>query len=76
MWIDTVEFGDLNRGIDDGGGFAATLGPHEHVVFATYRDAAHRSFGCVVVEFKEGSFEWRLWADSTWRFRLAVQPSR
>jgi hypothetical protein len=32
VWIDTVEFGGLNRGIDDGGGFAATLGPHEHVV--------------------------------------------
>ena len=30
--IDAVELGGLNQGIDDGGVFAATLGPHEHVI--------------------------------------------
>jgi CBS domain-containing protein len=53
LCIDAVELGGLNQGIDDGGGFAATLGPHEHVVFATNGDAAHGSFGCVVVQLKK-----------------------
>jgi hypothetical protein len=53
LCIDAVELGGLNQGIDDGGGFAATLGPHEHVVFATNGDAAHASFGCVVVQLKK-----------------------
>jgi hypothetical protein len=32
LWIDTVELCGLNQGIDDGCGFAPTLGPHEHVI--------------------------------------------
>jgi hypothetical protein len=51
--VDAVQLGGLYQGIDDGGGFAATLGPHEHVVFATNGDAAHGAFGCVVVQLKE-----------------------
>ena len=53
MCIDAVELGGLNQGIDDGGGFAATLGPYEHVVFVAYGDAAHGPFGCVVVQFQK-----------------------
>jgi hypothetical protein len=41
------------RVIDAGCGFAATFRSDEHVIFATYGDAAHGLFGCVVVEFKE-----------------------
>jgi hypothetical protein len=52
LWIDTVELCGLNQGIDDGCGFAPTLGPHEHAVFATNGDGAHGPFGCVVVELK------------------------
>jgi hypothetical protein len=51
--IDAVQLGGLNHCIDDGCGFAATFRSDEHVIFATYGDAAHGLFGCVVVEFKE-----------------------
>ena len=50
--IDTVELGGFNQGIDDGRGFTAAFGSNKHVVFAINGDAAHGSFGCVVVEFK------------------------
>jgi hypothetical protein len=51
--IDAVQLRGLNHCIDDGCGFAATFRSDEHVIFATYGDAAHEPFGCVVVEFKE-----------------------
>jgi hypothetical protein len=51
--IDAVQFGGFNQGIDDGCGFAATFRSDEHVIFATYGDAAHGPFGCLIVEFKE-----------------------
>ena len=53
MCIDAVELGGLNQGKDDGGGFAATLGPHEHVVFVAYGDAAPGPFGCVIVQLQK-----------------------
>jgi hypothetical protein len=53
MCIDAVELGGLNQGKDDGGGFAATLGPHEHVVFVAYGDAAPGPFGCVIVSSRK-----------------------
>lgn len=48
--IDVVELGGFHEGVDDGCRFSTALGAHEHVVFATYGDAAHGPFGCVVVE--------------------------
>jgi hypothetical protein len=51
LGIDVVEFGGFHEGEDDGCGFAAALGAHEHVVFAANGDSAHGTLGCVVIQF-------------------------
>jgi hypothetical protein len=53
LGVNVVKLGGFHEGVDDGCRFATALGAHEHVFFATYGDAAHGPFGCVVVEFKE-----------------------
>ena len=52
LGIDVVELGSFHEGVENGCGFAAALGAHEHVVFAANGDAAHGAFCGVVVEFQ------------------------
>jgi hypothetical protein len=47
-----VGLGRFDQGVDDGGGFAASLGTDEEVTFAAEGDCAHAAFGCVVIELK------------------------
>ena len=53
LGIDVVELGSFHEGVDNGCGFAAALGAHEHVVFTADGDAAHGAFCGVVVEFQK-----------------------
>lgn len=39
--VDAVELGGFDQCVDDGCGFAAPFRSDEHVIFATYGDAAH-----------------------------------
>ena len=48
-----VELGSFHEGVDNGCGFAAALGAHEHVVFAANGDAAHGAFCGVVVQLQK-----------------------
>lgn len=57
LGIDVVEFGCLDQGVGDGGGFAAALRTGEQPIFTADGDAPHAALGGVVVDLQEAVIE-------------------
>jgi hypothetical protein len=50
FWIETVELGGLQNGIEHGCAFSAGIGAEEQEVFSGNGDIAQRSLGWIIVD--------------------------
>ena len=59
LGVNVAKFGGSDQCVGDGGGFSASVRPHEEVIFTTDYDGAGRPLGSIVIQFEKAIFQIR-----------------